>query len=366
MLDCFLNQSHSLHTNEIRQLALSGLLNSIQGILHFLNHSTQQSSNLLNKQNKFAETVVSKGGLNDSALEYLRNPHFIACLTASSAFTNLPKCMNSTNLQQSTLPTSTFDSSNFFPCVIGSGRLAASFLVAFQKLGIPNNNVTIISRSPLNVNTSPAIWMRIFMGDDPNINCYKHFTFDDMPSLIGKGPVFLLVKKKAFDDSQRRIWLQTFRERNNFPLMVNLMAGGALNPYDEQEFVIRANVLVSQANGTGNLLCHLPQLKRKSWQTLQPILDSLGKVLPVDDPLIQGKLTFFTSTIPLVFLTEIDRICFGNLPTEEVNGLLLQTWVERYNIIKTLMNNQHYYASEKDPALEAASLRYMGIYLGLA
>lgn len=94
-----------------------------------------------------------------------------------------------------------------------------------------------------------------------------------------------------------------------------------------------------------------------------PVLCAMGNVLPVFDQAIQAKLTFLTSTVPLVFLTEIDQVCYRDLPVEQANRLVLHTWAERYHTTRALLDGHNHATRPADPTLEAAALRYMEIYL---
>ena len=101
------------------------------------------------------------------------------------------------------------------------------------------------------------------------------------------------------------------------------------------------------------------------------MLTALGQLLPVNNKSLLAKLTFFTSTLSLVFMNHIDNVLFADLPTGRANGAMLATWSRRYQTARYLLENHTSTGGEPlseplNPVLEDIALRYMAIYLGLA
>lgn len=146
--------------------------------------------------------------------------------------------------------------------------------------------------------------------------------------------------------------------------VINFMAGGALDPHDETELVMRSNVLVARPGG-GNLLVQESQMTSTAWQYVEHVLRATGNVIPVDSTSTQAKLTFFTSTLPLVFLIEIDRACYHSLPIKEVDHLMLNSCAEHFQLVQKLLNGHPIACKPLDSILEAVAVKYMEIYLSV-
>lgn len=365
LLERFLASIDTSQRSHARQSALSGCLHAIQTIHLWLSQSAQKGhDNLLDKQIQLANTVVSQGGINDAARKFLRSSDFNSLLTRTDlAFIQCPSNPVLPGPQCSPSESLSFDPLRFFPCVVGSGRLAAAFLAGFQSLGVPNHHITIFSRSSLTSRAPLNTWLRTFLDQEPDVESYRQFTFQQTPPTVQPGPLFLMIKRKGFDDPRLRDWLRIFRQQNHVPAVINLMAGGALNPYDDTELVMRSNVLVARPGG-GNLLVQKSQMESTAWKHVEHILRAMGNVIPVDSASTQAKLTFFTSTLPLVFLTEINRACYQSVPNKEVNRLVLNSCMGRFQLLQKVLNGHLIACKSLDSALEASALKYMDIYLG--
>ncbi|KAI0562547.1 hypothetical protein FGB62_58g021 [Gracilaria domingensis] len=115
------------------------------------------------------------------------------------------------------------------------------------------------------------------------------------------------------------------------------MAGGPLFKEEPTELCARANVLVARPPG-GIALVSQVDTERDVWRVVEPCLHALALVLLVRDDQLRARLTFFTSTFPLVLLAEIDGACYREMSTAHVDRLVLQTWAERYRLTHALLH----------------------------
>jgi len=365
LLERFLEDLHPTIRNEARLTALKGYAKAVSTIARTIKPGTGALTHL----GQVAETVVSKGGLNDAARAYLRASHFSDLVRSHSS---------PTTAHQVSIPETPgiekkndFEPASYYPCILGSGRLAAAFLTGFQRLGVPNRNITLFSRSPLTT-SSPLMKWAVILGEGDPIpeQCLDPSfkgTLDHPPNAF-----FLLLKRRAFEDPTFRERFLAFRKRNGNSIVVNLMAGGRLDLKDPGELVVRANVLISQPDG-GNLLCHGPQWENENFGHVFSALSEMGQLLPFSNMELLGKLTFFTSTLPIVFTNQFDSALYKHLDNKEADPLLTATWNERSRFAdamacplrqKELVNIIR--KTQVHTQLQQITEKYMQIYLGLA
>lgn len=148
------------------------------------------------------------------------------------------------------------------------------------------------------------------------------------------------------------------------------MAGGPVNEDDPLEVVVRANVLVAFPKG-GNLVVTNSTVHSDKWRKVEPLLTALGQVLVVPCSKLQAHMTFFSSTLPIVFLCELDRACTENLPVDRRNRYMQYMMRERYLIFRAMLEDNFYATSSNSSGMQIEQLKeigieYMKIYLGLA
>lgn len=389
-------------SDEARRVALRGYGHAISSLVQVL-FSEQDGSLLLTRQSQIAQTVVSLGGLNDAARTYLRgqDSNFVQLVqttvvpfTISDGDENTArKYVGPVTEQKETLPES------FRPMVLGSGRLAAAFVAGFQRLGVPNDNLALFSRSPPAVShndhmtttatetttTNPAhpfqTWLQLLGSGHP---APRRWYSPETMGVKNEGDddgycpdvIFLLIKRKAFDNLEFRQSFQCFWDRCGRPVLVNLMAGKPLELLLEhnavvEEVVVRANVLVSHP-GAGNLLCCSKQRHNPDFAPAFRVLSHLGQLLSFSRREMLGKLTFFTSTVPLVLMSEFDQALHAKDGHRSVvlRHNLAAAWAERIGVSNDLLatTDADIEGAEADVLtdLEEVAMKYMEIYLGLA